>query len=162
MTKNRQHDNGEMAGAFLARIAAALDQTAEPGLEIDRTPREHDAIMVKEIDMACDPLHDATAERRDVTMFGIPRLGQHTVFTFDDDTAVTALTWWGEDHIDLLEGRHEQPDWLAEKPDAIMIVANNPAHLRAFENVCRGSNAPTAWREPYDPEGEQYAATNAA
>ena len=150
-TKTREY--GEtMAGTFLSRMAAALDPTAESGLEIDRIPHPLDGPMSHEIDLACDPLSDADEERRDVTMFGIPRLGQHTVFTMPDGTAVTALTWWGEDHIDLLEGRQEHPDWLAEKPNGVSIRANNPAHQRAFENICRGSNAPTEWRLPDDPD----------
>ncbi len=153
ITSIPQQYGDTMAGVFLARMAPALEATAEQHLDIDRVPRSLDRPMIHEIDLACDALHDATAERSDVAMFGVPQMGQLSVFTLPDGSAVTALASWGDDHIDLLEGRYEYPDWLAEKSGAVVIRANNPTHLRAFENICQGSNAPNAWQELYESAG---------
>ena len=117
------------AGRFLDRLQTAL-------LENERCQSEQSKAAIRaEMDLTCDALLDADILAMDVDMFAVPGLGQKRFINFPDNSTISSLIWWGEDHIDLIEGHHPRHDWMSQPDGKVMIFAHDAPTDLAFDRL---------------------------
>ena len=159
MNSYQQGQNGDtptMADEFIARIDRALNTMAE-WPENETMPGTTEQALTAEVDLACDVLTDAEIERVGMPMFGGLAQTERVNIRMPDDSNVTALCSWGEDHIDLAPGRYDGSNWPAMWGIRTILNPWGSPGSRAFDNLAEGSNGSPPDAPAGQPDGSPEA-----